>query len=313
MWLLRVKVNNPPFVKDGVYLFDDENVKKVPDKAADKYNYFNIKPITTQKNLLLIRSGGIGDLMAYSVLQHRAENVVFITQAKYRPYLKLWQKPPIFKAPSSPIFIAKTFESMVKQLEDYGRMTGEEDAIELGSRENWYNIINRAANQPNEHQRPQLIQPQGEQIKGCLIVSNSSVVDRTADNTAIVKACLPYFNHIILAHDQGWKDEEYINALMRYEYVISVDTSAIHIREGFGLPALGLYGAFEKDCRTLGHIYTQSIQINNCTPCHRHSRLPCQFNQGTKFAPCLSGEVMTKQIEEHLKQNYEYTNSKTMD
>jgi hypothetical protein len=307
MWLVRIKVNNPPFVKDGVYLFDNENIKKIPEKLRDVYNYFDLAPINNHKNLLLIRSGGIGDLMAYSVLQHRAQNVIFITQAKYRPYLKLWQNPPIFKHPGQPIFIAKSFESMVNQFKDYGRMTGEEDLIELGSPDNWYNIINRAGNQPNEHRRPQLINPVGSQIKGCLIVSNSSVVDRTANSTDIIKACLPYFDHIILAHEQDWTNEEYINALMRYEYVISVDTSAIHIREGFGLPALGLYGAFGKDCRTEGHIYTQSIQVDSgCPSCYRHSRLPCKFNQGTKYAPCLSSDVMTKQIEHEI---LNYSNS----
>ena len=302
MYLVRIKKAHPPFIKDGVYLFDAENVKKVPDSYGEKYPYDNIQLYTNQKNLFIVRSGGIGDLMAYSILHDIAPNVTVLTQEKYRPFMKLWKTPPTFKHPGQPILIAKSWTDLENKLKDWGRLSGIEDEIELGSKECWYDIINRAANRPSVRRRPELIEPSGEQIKGCLIVSKASVVDRTADSTAIVKAVTPYFKHIVLAHEQDWTAQQFITALMRYEYVISTDTSAVHIREGLGLPALGLYGPFVKECRTDGYLFTKSIQIDSgCTPCQRHSRIPCQYNQGTKYAPCLTGDRMIQQIQEQVE------------
>jgi hypothetical protein len=301
MWLVRIKKANPPYQKDGVYLFDDANVEKVPSSYGEKYNYDELPVFSGQPNLLLIRSGGIGDLMAYSVL-HDIANVVFVTNGQYRPFLKLWKTPPTFKEPKNPIWFARNESDMRAKMATYGRLSGVEDAIELGSTRNWYEIINESAGRPNDRLRPQLNKPDVPFIEGCLVVSKASVVDRTANTQDVVDAVSPYFSNVVIAHEQDWTAQEYINALAGFEYVVSVDTSAIHIREGFGLPALGLYGAFLKECRTSGHEYTTAIQINNCTPCHRHSRYPCKFNTHNHFAPCLSGEVMIEQIRTALNE-----------
>ena len=304
MNLVRLKVKNGDLVKNGVYIFDPNNTAKIPAKYADIIPFDSLKPYTNEANLLLVRSGGIGDLMAYSILHDRAPQIAFVSQGKYRPYMKLWQTPPKFKAFETPIFLANNTQDFYNKLKHYGRLTGREDDIEKGSKENWYKIISESAGIPATRLRPQLIKPSGQTIPGCMIVSKASITDRTANHEDVIKAASPYFKHIILSHNQQWSNDEYISALMRYEYVISVDTSAIHIREGLGLPALGLYGAFVKECRTSGYIYTTSIQVDSgCPPCQRHSRIPCPKNTGTPFAPCLSGNRMIEQIQ-HEIHNY---------
>jgi hypothetical protein len=311
MNLVRLKVNNGNLVKNGVYIFDPVNTAKIPAKYADIIPFNDLKPYTNEPNLLLVRSGGIGDLMAYSILHDRAPQVVFVTQDKYRQYMKLWQTPPRFKAFHTPIFMAASLTDFQNKLKQYGRLTGREDDIERGSKDNWYQIISESAGIPVTRLRPQLIKPTGQTIQGCMIVSKASITDRTANHEDIIKAASPYFNHIILSHNQEWSNDEYIAALMRYEYVISVDTSAIHIREGLGLPALGLYGAFVKECRTSGYQYTTSIQVDSgCPPCQRHSRIPCNKNLGTPFAPCLSGQTMINQIQNEIH-NYLTTTRST--
>ena len=301
MFLVRLKKANGQFKKDGVYIFDNENVKRVPPSYGEVYPFDDLPTFNGQPNLILLRSGGIGDLMAYSILHDVCPNIIFITQAKYRPFMKLWETKPKFNTPNDPVFFARDRYDMIKKMQLYGRLNGIEDAIELGSTRNWYEIIEDASTIHNKRRRPCIVKPDAPFIPGCLIVSKSSVTDRTANHTDILEAVKPFYNNIVLSHEQQWTEQQYIEALAGFEMVISVDTSAIHIREGFKLPALGLYGAFVKECRTSGYEYTDSIQINQCSPCQRHSRIPCKVNKGTSYAPCLSGQVMINQIREYFE------------
>ena len=286
MYLVRFKYDTQLFKKNGVYLFDKNNAAKVPKHLVDIVHYNHIEPYKNQSTLLLARSGGMGDIVAMSVLQDVAPKTVFITQDKFRPLLNLWQKPPKLVDFSKPFTTAKSVNDLMKQLPNYGRLHGE-DAIELESPENWYDIFLKSAGKEPGTQRPQLKEYKLPTIEGCLIVWKASSVNRTAVFEDIANAVTHKFTNIVDVMDQGWNTKQYLDALASYEYVISVDTSALHIREGLGLPALGLYGAFDKDSRTSGYIYTTSIQSNVCSPCYARPKTICAKNNNTPYAPCL--------------------------
>ncbi len=279
MKLVRFKKTYSPFKKDGIYLFDNVNFRTLP-REIEWIEYSDIEPYNNHANLLVIRSGGIGDLIALSVLHHLP--VTVLTQKKYFHYLYMWQNPPKMKHFAEPLFYAKSIQNLRDILSQWGRLEGE-DAIEQGSKENWYDIFNRAANQPTGIRRPQLSRYECETIPGTLVVSKANVINRTAS-----KSIAQHIPNVTHADEQDWTTQEYIEALKRWQYVISTDTSAIHIREGLGLPALGIYGAFDKDSRTSGYKYTYSIQSPICSPCHSHSVKPCPHNTGTHYAPCLN-------------------------
>lgn len=299
-WLVRLKQNVGAGRKNGVYLFNSANLAKVPPKLVDVLPLETIQQYTNQQTLLLIRSGGIGDLIAMSVLQDIAPKTIVLTQAKHFPALQLWRKPPTMKDINSPIFMASNPAEMLKICAGIGIMQGE-DIIEQGGSTNWYEVFYRSVNQPIGELRPQLIQPQAEQIPGCLIVSQSTSVNRTADSAELAAVARNYFHRVDIAHEQNWTARQYFDALAAYEYVISVDTSAIHIREGFGLPALGLYGSFTTDSRTRGYKYTNCIDTGKCTPCFKHGYIPCKYNTDGKHAPCLTGitDIVNQKLKEY--------------
>jgi hypothetical protein len=286
MLLVRFKTAVQHFERGGVYLIDSHNIKKIPPKFIECIDIRTIKPYKDQQNLLLVRSGGIGDITAMSVLHDAAPKVTIVTQEKFRIFAKLWQTPPAFKHVGQPVMITKSIEHLKAMCNDWGMLYGEE-AIELGSPENWYDIFLRAAGKPQGSRRPQLKPYKLPTIEGCLVVWKASSVNRTAIFEDIAQAVSHKFTNIVDAQAQGWNTKQYLDALASYEYVISVDTSALHIREGLGLPALGLYGSFHKDSRTSGYVYTTSIQSNVCTPCHARPKTICAKNNNTPYAPCL--------------------------
>lgn len=297
-FLVRFKKTfSTAFRRDSVHIFDIVNLRTLPKKDVDIIPFDTIEPFNDQENLLLIRSGGIGDIIAYSVLHDAAPNVVMVTQEQYRPYIKLWHTPPQFKRVGSPILFASSLQSLLNQLKHYGRLNNSIDDIEEGSRENWYDIIYRSANLPAMERRPLINRPDIPIRKGCLVIHKSSVPNRNADLDTMVRAMQPYYP-LTIAAEQTWTANQYIEALASYEFCITTDTSAIHLREGFGMPAIGVYGTFDKDCRTSGHIYTDSVQSDrHCSPCQVHNKIPCRENKGTNYSPCLSGEDLIIKIQ----------------
>jgi hypothetical protein len=290
MYFAHLKSNIEHLKKGGVYFFDEANAKKVGNKNATFVPLKAISQYTNQPIFFILRSGGIGDIVAMSILQNVAPKTVFLTQKKYFPILKLWQKEPIMRHFDEPLFMANNTKEFYNKLSEFGTLQGE-DLIEQGYNINWYEIFSNAVGKPLIAGRPQLYKPEYFEIDACLIVSKSSTVNRSANDFELEKIALKYFNKVDIAHDQQWTTQEYLEALADYKFVISTDTSAIHIREGFQLPALGLYGAFTTESRTKYYQYTKSIDvINNCpiAPCFKHGYKPCSQNQNAPFAPCLT-------------------------
>jgi hypothetical protein len=94
---------------------------------------------------------------------------------------------------------------------------------------------------------------------------------------------------------------EYLDDVFYASMVVSVDSAAIHFREGVQLPAIGIYNAFSADCRTKYYRYTKSFDIEKVCPkqpCFMHQTAinqVCEYAQlGSTEAPCFS--TMNKDI-----------------
>jgi len=297
-YLVHFRQNIAHLKKHGVYWMDEINLSKLTINSANIINTKDLPKFANQEYLLLVRSGGIGDIVAMSSICGVAPKTIFLTQKKYLPILDLFKNKPIAKHFDEPIFTANSYNEFVLKLNKIGIMQGE-DAIELGSKDDWYEIFSKSIGRELIEGRPQLIRPFNQIVDRCLIVSESSTINRTGDGEALKQIAIKYFKDVDIAHKMNWTTKEYIKALSTYKFVISVDTSAIHIREGFGLSALGLYGAFTAQCRTKNYTHTHSIDVIMCSlgPCFVHVVNPCRLNANKTSAHCLTNY---EQIEQEL-------------
>lgn len=304
-YFARLKNNIEHLKKNNVYFVDQINKIRIGERNADFIDFDIIPKYDNQEVLLIVRSGGIGDIVAMSILQDVAPKTIFLTQKKHFPVLKLWNKEPIMRHFDEPLFEANNITDFINKLKRFGTLFGD-GIIEEGSLKNWYEIFSNSVGKELIAGMPKLKQVTRSEIKGCLIVSKSTSINRTANEIELHKIALKYFNEVHIAHEQKWTTPEYLQAVIDYEFVISVDTSAIHIRESFKLPALGLYGAFSTDSRTKYYKHVKCIDVkNDCllAPCFNHSQKPCSENKGTNFAPCLTNyKHIESELKEYLKQ-----------
>lgn len=304
-FLARFKVTVDSFKKNDVYFFDENNIAHIPKNIIEFISINEVADYTNQPNLLIIRSGGIGDIAALSCL-HDVGKVTLLTQDKYRPFANLWKTPPTFKALTKPVFRASSLTELRSIIKHYGQLSTYVDSIEHGNRENWYDVFQKSLGLDVEYRRPQLVSPIVQQREGCLLVTKASSKHRTLHREQVMQAVSPFFKVIVNADAMNYTTEQYIEALAGYTYCITTDTSASHIREGFGMKSLALYGAFDKDSRSSGYKYTTSIQIQSeCPyqPCHLPNSLSCP-NMIGGFSMCSQGDKMIKQIQEHLSKEY---------
>lgn len=307
-YLMHVRIGFKGFVKNGVYWVNQQNKDVVPYTFADFYPVDILPKYTGQKKLLLVRSGGIGDILALSAVSDIAEKTIILTQNKYRVLDNYFEPDAIFKSFNEPLFIVAYPKKIHDYLREIGTMEGEE-LIEQGSHRNWYEIFHESINVPfdPEYGRPQL----RSLVKGvdecCIIVSKASFINRCADKELLTGIAKKYFKRVINADEQMWTLPEYLEHLDRAQYVISVDTSALHFREGLRKPALGLFSSFTADSRTKYYKHTKSIDIKsscNMQPCFGHNDKPCPFTTSeSNHVPCLSTEfssTIVEQIENEL-------------
>ena len=295
---MTVKKPFQKFIRGGVYWVDETNAALVPPAYANFESVDSIDKYENHTNMLLVRSGGIGDIIALSSLVGYADQTIILTQSKYKP-LGLYFDIPVsfrrFEEPLTMVSYNKTLQSFIQRT---GMMYGDTD-IDNGSRDNWYEILSKSVGfefDP-EYGRPSLISLTNEVKDVCIVVSQSSSVNRTASKSELDKLARKYFKNVIHADEQGWTFSEYLHELDKAKFVISVDTSAIHFREGIGKPALGLYGAFTTDSRTKYYKYTQSVNVkSSCEiqPCFYHDNQLCPKVTGN-FAPCLSNNINDEQ------------------
>jgi hypothetical protein len=293
-YLMHVKKRFDTFNKNCIYWVNHENVLRVPSGYTHLYDVNVFEKYDSHQHMLLVRSGGIGDIIALSSLTGYAEKTTILTQNKYKPLAKYFEHNVFFKGFQEPLFQVHDHFTIKNYISKTGMMYGDTD-IDNGSRDNWYEILSKSVGfefHP-EYGRPSLISLTNEVKDVCIVVSQSSSVNRTASKSELDKLALKYFKNVIHADEQGWTFSEYLHELDKARYVISVDTSAIHFREGIGKPALGLYGAFTTDSRTKYYKFTKSVNVkSSCEiqPCFYHDNQRCP-KVTDNFAPCLSNNI----------------------
>lgn len=314
-FLAKVKRNIGAFKSGGVYWCGSKYIR-FDSYYADSLPTSLIPEFTDQNKLLIVR-GGIGDLLALSVLCDVAPEVTVITSRGLYHVLDWWEKPPKKKHFNEPIFTVKFPKKVEDYCKEYGQQSGDQ-VIAQGSPENWYEVIAKSVKRPFLGGRPRLKRALQRvnrlESRSILVVHKATSVNRSAELEAILRAIPAGFN--VYWYDEkrklNGKGEEtniqqYLADLYFADFVISVDTSAIHFREGIDRPALGLYTSFSAASRTKYYTATQSIDIQS--PCDLQ---PCFFNQrtcpvmpkGNAFAPCLSSgnQFFTDTVKKQLTQ-----------
>jgi hypothetical protein len=331
-YLAKIKTTTGNFKVGGVYWcgtkfigFDTDYRMRhgIPldngkSSTADTYPSTIIPAFTDQKKLLIVR-GGIGDLLALSILQDVAEDVTVVTSKSLFHVLDWWKHPPKMKHFNEPLFNIKYPQKIENVVKEYGQQVGDH-IIAQGSPKNWYEIISDSVGKPFLRGKP-LLKPAlkaKNRLKewSILVVHKATSVNRTADLKAILAAIPEGFEVYWYDNDRrinslgGMGDKttikQFFADLYYADFVISVDTSAIHFREGIGKPALGLYSSFTAESRTKYYQFTQSIDIKSGCPIQ-----PCFYNQrkcpiireGENCAPCLGADSgITEQVREKLKE-----------
>ena len=300
-YIMIVKKPFQSFVKGCAYWVNETNAAQVPHQYAEFIPAETIDKYDNHFNMLLVRSAGIGDIIALSSLVGFANQTTILTQEKYKPLQKYFDSPVMFKGFNESLFKVEYPKGLNSFLQRTGMMYGDTD-IDNGSRVNWFEILSKSVNFEfdSEYGRPQLRSLTKDIDDVCIVVSQSSSINRSADKSTLDILAKKHFKNVIHADEMGWSFEQYLNELDRAKFVISVDTSAIHFREGIGKPALGLYGAFSTDSRTKYYKHTKSIDIkSNCNiqPCFLHEK-QCPKITTEKFAPCLSTNILTNELQD---------------
>lgn len=300
---MTVKKPFQKFIRGGVYWVDETNAAQVPPAYANFESADTIKKYDSHYHLLLVRSSGIGDIIALSSLVGYAEKTTILTQSKYKPLAAYFELPVTFKGFEEPLFNIEYSKGLDYYTQRTGMMYGDTD-IDNGSRDNWFEILSKSVNFEFEpdYGRPQLISLTNEVNDVCIVVSKSSSVNRTANKETLDKLARKHFKNVIHADEMGWTFSEYLHELDKAKFVISVDTSAIHFREGIGKPALGIYGAFSAESRTKYYEYTESINVkSDCDlqPCFLHQQR-CPKITNETFAPCLTNNILTNEQQDSI-------------
>lgn len=330
--------------------------KKLMDSGLDKVVEFVnldelIKPLDLQHDdpakVIVIRSGGIGDLIALStVCETIGSRIHFLTQNRYLPVFDWYRDSSNIKGfdYTKPVFRDITYSKLL-QLSRTTRYAKFDDTIENGSTENWFHVFYRniGAEIKPELCRPILVSKKyldssniAQNKPSVLICHRASANMRSISFRAIYrallklplkKACDLYvhegnltnddFDYINLVGDESIKvikantTTEYLNDLYAATLTISVDTAAIHFREGVQKPAIGIYSSFTAECRTKYYRFTKSFNVTSpCEhqPCFIHQtemdQVCTKAEKGSLVAPCLDLNFNTSLLEQ-LRTNIE--------
>lgn len=257
------------------------------------------------KELIVVRYGGIGDLIALtSILDYFDDkNIHFITQEHYFPIFDWFVKKPKLYRNDRPI----------KEPQYKGNYACYHslNLVENGHSENWFHLFFKFIGEDNpgeEFYRPALkLQRINNNISNVerlsngkpslLIVNRSTAMMRSIKLNDVIKSLPNKNKYNIFAYKIGVTEEAknvniiesdnqtfYLD-LYDADMVISVDTGALHFREGIEKPAIGLYNSFTTDSRTKYYQYTKSFDIKSTC---KHQ--PCFFHERPKVKHCIMGK-----------------------
>jgi len=282
-----------------------------PVKIYDANSFmlrYNHLTETQCNNVLLICGGGIGDILAHSALCMflSNKNIHFFTEEKNYDVFKWFAKPVNLISMNGPVFNDWSFKNVMIKYKNWRRVKTEV-AVLLNNSIDWYQVLFGCIGVEQADSncfRPQLNQnritekPSNICHDNALLICNqSSCMMRNIEFDEIYK-CLStdikenyslyaYSNNLSEADKKRmelgqYHDVKFIKAnslgdflldLYDAKQVVTVDSSAIHFREGISKPAIGLYNSFPKEIRTSFYKFTKSFNIKSeCDkqPCCKH-------------------------------------------
>jgi ADP-heptose:LPS heptosyltransferase len=92
-------------------------------------------------------------------------------------------------------------------------------------------------------------------------------------------------------------------------FVISVDSSPLHIASALNVPAFGIFGAFTGKIRC--ETYDKVWWIDStapCSPCFRHGHTPCDNSDEQGFSKCFNYIDIKKLVTSIMDKMNDYTN-----
>jgi ADP-heptose:LPS heptosyltransferase len=278
------------------------------------------------KNLLIIRSGGIGDIIALtSIIDFFSDsNIHFVTQKIYFDLFEWFEIKPKLYSFENPFITGYKSTDALTRFSNWARFQAE-GVIENGHDRNWmelfFSFINE--NEPDiNFLRPQLkeerindlpsnIQTFQKKSKSLLICNKATAMMRTCHLTDIVEALpervLNQYDLFAYKDNLSTEDLKNIDSINKKakiiviektdlktflldcfdaDKVISVDTGALHFREAIGKDAIGLFNSFTADSRTKHYQCTKSYDVKS--DCEY---MPCFLHETSKTRFCKKGKA----------------------
>ncbi len=311
-------------------------------KYAELNHVFEQYKFDNANTVMIVRTGGIGDIVALSSICEylTGKNIIFITSEAMKPVFNWYSNQRVRVVSfNEPVFSGGLTDLMLRS-GTIKRMYCD-GIIENGETDNWYKVFfdNIGVNSSTDWWRPSMRtirttqKPSNisKEKKSILICPRASANMRSMSFETLYDAVKPLFPDAnIYVHSGNVTEEEItwiadsnvkvIKALDVKEFlldvydadlVVSVDTGALHFREGICKPAVGLYSSFNTYSRTVGYKFTKSYDIvSRCDlqPCFIHQTewdQVCEKSKiGSKVAPCLDRKInktLVDQITEALK------------
>lgn len=288
------------------------------DQLISRYKVNDTRLVT---DVLIYWTGGIGDVIALTAIMNLNPYITYhlVCQKHYREVGAYMPFKIRFLEPTDPFITMEILRYKAGVLNNW-RYYSSQGTVEAGDNRNWYDVffgIIGAEKQGDEMKRPHLINNSHYDImlykgKSLLIINKASCMIRTTPLIDIIQSlpdtAIDKYN--IYAYKNKGEDyiagvnylepgdfKSFLHVMATADQVITVDTCALHFREGLKKPAIGLFNAFTAECRTKYYQYTKSFDIKSecpLQPCYQHDSLSlhhCQMGKAEDFAPpCFRSE-----------------------
>lgn len=335
----KAQVNDKTNIKypaNSMLVAPDKLAKELKQKYVDRgkasvveiqdINYYfpNFHKDRHRRNpILFLRTGGIGDMLAFSSMfeQLKDHRTIFATLNVYKPCFQWYTTPPgTVREITQPLFEDLTFSRLRTHFGNL-RYANYEGQVENFQRENWYKVFFEGI---GLEWNPQLARPsmKKERIvpkhnhskvdvkKSMIVTHRASAAMRTMGIKETVGAIKRskfhdwklYFHEHSLTVEEREIVKEVDRAIIIPKgsmhqamldwfdaaFVLSADTGAIHFREGVEKPALGVYGAFHPNSRTSTYQHVRSAYFESLC-----SVQPCYLHESESIKTCQYGKDLT--------------------
>jgi hypothetical protein len=320
--------------KEWFNIIESKDLLRYYDDRTDKCN-----------NVLLICGGGIGDIIAYSALckylYEKGINVHYATQRKYFDVLKWFKTPVRILDVNGVLFDDFSIQNRISKYKNWRRIKTEM-IIPKNNHMDWFEVIFAYSCVDEidvKYLRPQLISKRltktksniDKGIKSLIICNQSSCMMRNIEFNELYEAIpenvkkeyeiYAYINNLsdadkIKQFKGDYDSVRFINAPTLSDFlndlydatdVITVDSAAVHFREGINKRCLALFNSFDKKIRTEHYKYIIAANVKSeCEkqPCFKHELQKGDLCEKVKewqySAPCFRSET-NKFLQPELK------------